>query len=133
MGKKRAETVAMKVFMANRVRTHAFIRIFDQTGGPGHPSNDRKELLRGAVVFAVGSLDSYLHELVLEVVPQHGPTSPDLADALRSLAKEDRSLSLRVALAKDADKARDEFRLALDDWLSRKSFQGPEAVTRAAS
>lgn len=133
MPKKHARTEAMNVFMTNRVRTHAFLRIFDQTGGPGQPSNDRKELLRGAVVFAVGSLDSYLHDLVLEVVPEFGPKSPDLSEALRSIAKEDPSLALRAALAGKPDGARQEFRNALDDWLSKKSFQGPEALVRAAS
>jgi hypothetical protein len=84
-------------------------------------------------VFAVGSLDSYLHDLVLEIVPRFGPKSSDLSEALRALAKEDPSLALRVALAADPAKAQEEFKEALDEWLSKKSFQGPEAVVRAAS
>jgi hypothetical protein len=133
MSRKKVQTAAMKVFKVNRTRTLAFLRIFDQTGGQGHPSNDRKELLRGAVVFAIGSLDSYLHDLVLEIVPEHGPSSAELAEALRAIAKEDPSLALRVALAGDLETARAQFSGALDEWLSKKSFHGPEAVVRASS
>ncbi len=43
------------VFRNNLARAHAFLPLFDETGGVGQPSNDRKELLRGAVVFAVGA------------------------------------------------------------------------------
>ncbi len=128
---RRTECVAYRVFKKNLTRSRAFIRVFDAQGGPGQPSNDRKELLRGAVVFAVGSLDAFLHDAVLEVVPRHGVHSPELADALKAIAKEDPSLPLRVALKRSQAEAIEEFRAALDAWLSTKSFQGPEAVVRA--
>lgn len=128
---RRTECDAYKVFKKNLTRSRAFIRVFEAQGGPGQPSNDRKELLRGAVVFAVGSLDAFLHDVVLEIVPKHGATSPELADALKAIAREDPSLALRVALKRNQAEAADEFRAALDAWLSTKSFQGPEAVVRA--
>lgn len=128
-------TRSFAVFRTNLSRSRAFIRLFDGPGGraPGQPSNDEKELLRGAVVFAVGALDAYLHELILEVVPEHGGDRNELTDALRAIAREDPALSLRVALAPDAAARTREFRSALDMWLAAKSFQGAAAVTRALS
>ncbi len=83
------------------------------------------------MVFAIGALDAFLHDLVLEIVPAFGPNSQDLTASMREIAKQDPSLALRVALKPDA--ARQEFQAALDEWLSARSFQGPEAVVRAAS
>jgi hypothetical protein len=96
----------------------------------GAPSVDERELPRGAVEFAIGALDAFLHDLTLEIVPQFGPSSPELAASLREIAKQDPSLALLVALR--PDEGREEFKRALDDWLSVKSFYGPEAVVRAA-
>jgi hypothetical protein len=64
---KRSE--AFGVFEANRERSRAFLRIFDKDRKVGQPSNDEKELLRGSLVFAVGALDAYLSDLILEIVP----------------------------------------------------------------
>jgi hypothetical protein len=87
------------VFETNLERSRAFLRIFDKDRGVGQPSNDEKELLRGSLVFAVGALDAYLSDLILEIIPAHGPKSPQLSDALREIARADPGLSLRVALA----------------------------------
>jgi hypothetical protein len=121
---------AYRVFRKNLDRAAAFIRLH-ATRGMGAPTTDERELPRGAVVFAIGALDAFLHDLTLEIVPQFGPTSPELATSLKEIAKQDPSLALRVAL-KPAGEGREEFRQALDDWLSLKSFYGPEAVARAA-
>jgi hypothetical protein len=107
--------------------------MFDLTGGPGQPSNDRKELLRGAVVFAIGALDAFLHDLILELVPKFGQSSKELGEALKQIAREDPSLALRTSLAGTPEAAEEAFRDALDDWLTTKSFQGPEAVMRATA
>jgi hypothetical protein len=106
------------------------LRLFDIDRGVGQPTNDEKELLRGAVVFAIGALDAFLHELVLEIVPQFGGNRAALSEALRAIAKEDPSLSLRLALVPQAQ-AREEFRKALDEWLEKKSFQGVSRVSSA--
>ncbi len=133
--KKRTACDAYKVFKINRNRAEAFVRIFDAPGGTprrqGQPSNDEKELLRGAVVFAVGALDAFLHELILEIVPRFGGDRTRLNDALKQIAKDDPALALRVSLARDGEEKRCEFRDALDGWLSEKSFQGSAAVERA--
>jgi hypothetical protein len=127
------QTQAHVVFVANLDRARAFLRIFDKDRGVGQPSNDEKELLRGSLVFAVGALDAYLSELVLEIVPEHGPKSKQLTEGLKAIARSDPSLSLRVALAGTEADRKAEFRSALDEWLATKSFQGPEKVMAALS
>lgn len=118
------KTEAFHVFEANLERSRAFLRIFDKDRSVGQPSNDEKELLRGSLVFAVGALDAYLSDLVLEIVPKHAPSSSNLTDALKAIAKTDPGLSLRVALVKNDDDREAEFRAALDEFLAAKSFQG---------
>jgi hypothetical protein len=125
------QTSAFEVFQTNLDRSRAFRRIFDKDRGVGQPSNDEKELLRGSLVFAVGALDAYLSDLILEVVPEHGPKSAHMGDALKAIARADPGLSLRVALAASVSDSRDEFRAALAEWLASKSFHGPEKVIQA--
>lgn len=137
MPKKRIRCEAYSAFLVNMNRSVAFLRMFDQPGGVargvGQPSSDEKELLRGAVVFAVGALDAFLHELILEIVPRFGGAQVALSEALKQIAKDDPALALRMNLERhEADKRR-AFAGALDVWLSQKSFQGPEAVMRALS
>ena len=131
MTRRAKQTDAFGVFEVNLERSRAFLRIFDKDRKRGQPSRDEKELLRGSLVFAVGALDAYLSDLILEIVPRYGPKSPQLADALRAIAKTDPGLSLRVALANSDDDRRYEFRSALDDWLATKSFHGPAKVASA--
>ena len=122
-------------FETNISRTAAFLRIFDRPNGRprtrGRPTDNEKELLRATVVFAVATLDAYLHDLVLEQVPRRGIQSGEMREALKTIAKDDPSLALRVALTDDKSQRLDEFRAALDSWLSSKAFHGPEAVIRA--
>jgi hypothetical protein len=125
------ETNAFRVFETNLDRSRAFLRIFDKDRKVGQPSNDEKELLRGSLVFAVGALDAYLSDLILEVVPEYGPKSAHMSEALKAIARADPGLSLRVALAASTSESRDEFRTALADWLASKSFHGPEKVIQA--
>lgn len=131
-GRRPSSTQSLKTFKKNINRANAFIRIFVGPDGrvPGQPSNDEKELLRGAVVFAVGALDAYLHDLVIEIVPKHGASST-LREGLKSIAKTDPGLALRVALAKTSAEAVDTFGEALGQWLDNTSFHGSEAVVRA--
>jgi hypothetical protein len=129
--KSKQETNAFRVFETNLDRSRAFLRIFEKDRKVDQPSNDEKELLRGSLVFAVGALDAYLSDLILEVVPEHGPRSAHLSDALKAIARADPGLSLRVALATSPSESRDEFRTALADRLASKSFHGPEKVIQA--
>jgi hypothetical protein len=131
MPRGRKKTDAFRVFEVNLDRSRAFLRIFDKDRGAGQPTNDEKELLRGSLVFAVGALDAYLSDLILEIVPKYAPRSSQLSDALKAIAKSDPGLSLRVALAGSAADRQAEFRAALDDWLATKSFHGPAKVAAA--
>jgi hypothetical protein len=125
------KTDAFRVFEVNLDRSRAFLRMFDKDRGVGQPTNDEKELLRGSLVFAVGALDAYLSDLIMEIVPKYAPRSSQLSDALKAIAKSDPGLSLRVALAQsDADRW-EEFGAALEDWLATKSFHGPAKVAAA--
>ncbi len=129
------KTEAYKVFAVNLERSRAFLRIFDNEPGGGRqrgqPSSDEKELLRGSLVFAVGALDAYLSDLILQIVPAYAPKSAMLTTALKGIAKSDPGLALRVAI-RPADRDRqEEFRAALSEWLEDKSFQGPEKVQAA--
>lgn len=129
--KKLKRTEAVVVFEANLDRSRAFLRIFDADRAAGRPTKDENELLRGAIVFAVGAFDAYLSDLILEVVPKYGARSTQLATALRAIAKNDPGLSLRVALAPTDSDRRHEFTEALGDWLSTKTFHGPDKVDDA--
>lgn len=120
-------------FRKNLERARAFLRIFDIDRTSGRPSRDENELLRGAVVFAIGALDAFLHDLVLEIVPRFGGDRGAVRDALRVIAKDDPGLALRMQLAPDSTSRTDEFRAALNDWLESKSFQGPQRVVTALS
>lgn len=131
------KTEAYKVFEANLERSRAFLRIFDNKRGGGRnrgqPSSDEKELLRGSLVFAVGALDAYLSDLILEIVPAYTPNSQSLKTALKEIAKSDPGLALRVTLCPSDRDRRAEFQTALSDWLESKSFQGAEKVMNALS
>jgi hypothetical protein len=70
-GPKRTDSC--RIFETNLERSRAFLRIFDTDRRPGRPTSDEKELLRGSLVFAVGALDAYLSDLILEVVPKYSP------------------------------------------------------------
>lgn len=129
-------TNAYRVFRTNIARAQAFLRIFDkltEARGRGQPANDEKELLRGSLVFAIGALDAYLSDVVLEVVPEFNTRSRQLGDALKAIAKTDPGLSLRIALIDDPAERKGEFRTALGEWLETKSFHGPEKVQAALS
>lgn len=128
---QRQKCDAYKVFEANAERAHAFVRLFDVDRTRGRPSRDENELLRGSVVFAIGALDAFLHDLVLEIVPRFGGDRVAVRDALRVIGKDDPGLALRMQLAPDTASRTDEFRSALEDWLETKSFQGPKRVAAA--
>lgn len=119
------------VFEKNLKRSRAFITIFGEENRPaGAPSNDERELLRGALVFAIGALDNFIHELILEIVPKFGGDKGAMKQPLAAIAKSDPSLALRVALA-TADDAEQEFRDALDTWLEAQSFHGVAKILSA--
>lgn len=124
-------TESVKVFKTNLERSRAFLRIFDKDRKQGQPTNDEKELLRGCLVFAVGALDAYLSDLILEIVPEYAVKSKSLDDALNQIAKTNPGMILRLTLTQESTDRRTEFKAALGEWLENKSFQGPEKVVVA--
>ncbi|QUF06337.1 hypothetical protein KCV87_09915 [Actinosynnema pretiosum subsp. pretiosum] len=130
------KTDSFTVFEKNIERARAFLRIFGKGSEgrkQGRPSSDETELLRGSLVFAVGALDAYLSDLILEIVPKYAPKNEKVQDAMASIAKSDPGIVLRVALAKDDESRIREFRNALEIWLESKSFHGPRKVVEALS
>lgn len=62
-------TTAHRALTKNLTRATHFLDLHEGTQqGPGTPDNKRRELPRGAVVFAVGALDAYLSEVPAEVM-----------------------------------------------------------------
>ena len=130
-GGKRVKCEAFKVFEKNMKRSRAFIKIFgEENRSAGAPTNDERELLRGAVVFSIGALDNFIHELILELVPKFGGNKGAMRQPLTAIAKSDPGLALRVALAPPGE-AETEFRDSLDAWLESQSFHGVAKIVNA--
>ncbi|MEV8177210.1 hypothetical protein AB0O99_04080 [Cellulosimicrobium funkei] len=124
---------SFKIFEKNNRRASVLIDAFTLARTAGRPKEDERALLQGAVVFAIGALDNYIHELILEVVTTFGGNGAALHEPFRALVKDDPAIALRVALAgSDADR-RAELRSALERWLDSRSFHGVQAVIQGLS
>jgi hypothetical protein len=133
-GPKKQKCDSYVVFEVNLNRSRAFIRVFgEEDRKPGGPTNDERELLRGSVVFAIGALDNFVHELILELVPQFGGSNDALRGPLQNITKADPALALRVALAPTPARAQEEFRVALDGWLESQTFHGVKRILDGAA
>lgn len=88
-------TASWRVSGRNLNRARILLEFYDNdTRGRSGATAAASELLRSAVVFAVGALDAYLHDLILEIIPRHTSTpSPAMQDGLREIAKKDPSLA----------------------------------------
>jgi hypothetical protein len=133
-GAKRLKTDAFKVFETNVNRARAFIRVFDgeATRNQGAPTRDERELLRGALVFAIGALDNLMTEMILELVPKFGGNSEAMRQPLNEIGKAEPALALRLAMTTRAN-AQEEFRTALGNWLDTKTFHGVAKVMTGLS
>ncbi|MGL4339387.1 MAG: HEPN domain-containing protein [Rhodoglobus sp.] len=129
-GPKKKKCESFIAFEKNIKRSESFIAIFDSDRPQGRPKTEHDDLLRGAVVFAIGALDHFIHELILEIVPRFGGNASAMKDALAAISRSDPGLALRVAIAKE-DRAQKEFRGALEQWLESKSFQGVAKIIEA--
>ena len=83
-----------KTFDKNIARAGAFLRLFDLDRTQGRPSADDNELLRAAVLFAVGALDSMLSDLILEIIPRFGGDSK--AKSVQIMRRYDRTSGLWI-------------------------------------
>ncbi len=121
---------SFKVFEKNNQRASVLIDVFAEGRGVGRPKDNDRTLLQGAVVFAIGALDNFIHELILEIVPTFGGDRAAMHEPLKALVKDDPAIALRVALAGSDEERRDELRFALERWLDTKSFHGVSAVVQ---
>jgi hypothetical protein len=129
-------TEAKKAFDVNIKRASYFLDIHEETQlGVGAPSRARRELPRGAVVFAVGALDAYLSDVSAEVMVtrlQSDPAGGDLRDLLRQVQKEVPTLSLEVALLPTREERITHIHDAiLEHFRTNVSNHGSKAVSAA--
>ena len=98
-------TTAKRIFDTNIVRASYFLDIHERTQeGVGAPSRARRELPRGAVVFAVGALDAFISELSAEVMVRQLEAAmplPEQREILRRMQSELPTLALETALIPD--------------------------------
>jgi RiboL-PSP-HEPN len=122
-------TATVRVFIKNVRRAQVLVDFFDEhTEGRQQPTKAAAELLRSALVFAVGALDTYLHDLILEIVPGRAPHSPRLAEELKGIAKRDPTLAFRLTRIDDDIARRLAFREALDKSLGTETFLNPRKL-----
>jgi len=129
-------TKAKKAFDINIRRASYFLDIHQETQiGAGAPTLARRELPRGAVVFAVGALDAYLSDVSADVVVtglRSEPARQDLREVLRQVQKEIPTLSLEVALLpREADRVTHIQNAVLDHFRTNVSGHGVKAVSAA--
>jgi hypothetical protein len=118
-------TDAKKTFDVNIQRATYFLDIHEQTQpGVGAPTNARRELPRGAVVFAVGALDAYLSEVSAEIIvgrlkKAEAPTA--YRDVLRQVNRDVPTLPLEVALLPTKDSREQRVRDAITEYFFTKA------------
>lgn len=129
-------TKAKKTFDINIRRASYFLDIHEQTQtGAGAPTLARRELPRGAVVFAVGALDAYLSDVSADVIVsglRSQPGGSDLREVLRQVQKEVPTLSLEVALLpSEVDRVNHIQNAILDHFRRNVSGHGAKALSVA--
>ena len=127
-------TESYKRLRANVARGQTLLhQFFDQPGGVprarGRPRTHELELLRSVLVLAVGALDAYLSDLVVENFPSLAGSGD--RDVFRRLEKARPGLALRLAFL-DAKQRDAELVAALDAEFSGDSMHGSKAVMRVA-
>jgi hypothetical protein len=116
-------------FETNINRAEALIRIFARGRKRGRPRLEDTQLTRSSLVFSVGALDAYLHDLVLEVVANHVPHSEDLDRTIKEM--EPHNMVQTMIRAASHDAAREHFRTRLDEHFDDKSFMDVAGLQRA--
>jgi hypothetical protein len=129
-------TTAHLALTKNLRRATYFLDLHEGTQeGPGTPDSKRRELPRGAVVFAVGALDAYLSEVSAEVMlAQFEKASlPGAAkDVLRDVLRQSPTLALEAALAGvGVDRKKIVSDAITDHFYNQVSNHGSKAVGAA--
>lgn len=125
---------AKLAFDLNIQRAAYFLDIHEATqSGPGAPKLPRRELPRGAIVFAVGAIDAYLSELSAEVLVRQletAPASQDKREVLKRVANELPTLSIELALLATQQERLNRLRESVVEYFSNQiSNHGSKAVS----
>lgn len=130
-------TNACKAFRVNIQRASYFLDIHEEVQGAGAPPLPYRELPRGAVVFAVGALDTYLSEVSAEVMVsdfQKTQASSDARDTLKRISSDLPSLSLEVAvLSSQKERIQHVQDSIVDHFQNKVSMHGAKAVSSTAT
>lgn len=116
-------------FEVNINRAEALIRVFERGRRRGRPLREDTELNRSALVFAIGALDAYLHDLVLRVVADFVPNNDAVLRTLKDMQPHEMVASM--ARAASLDDARSHLRAKLDKHFDDKSFMDVAGLQRA--
>lgn len=120
-------TQAKSAFDKNILRARYFLDIHEATqSGAGAPTKPRRELPRGAIVFAVGAIDAYLCEVSAEVLVEQileTPAGTGLREILTRVQKEVPVLALEVALLKTHKLRIERIRSSIVEWFQMHTSQ----------
>ena len=99
MASQKKLTESFKRLRKNLNRAETLLKkFFDQPGGMprrrGQPQAHEQELLRSVLVLAIGALDAFLSELLVELMPRIAEESTDAA-VFERIAKDNPGLILR--------------------------------------
>jgi hypothetical protein len=125
------QTKAYRRLVKNLSRGEVLLgQFFDRPGGkarpPGQPKAHEQELLRSVLVLAVGALDSYLSDLLIEFLPKLA--SQGAAEKVFDrLARENPGLVLRSVYV-GGDAAREALTTAVEAQFEAKVMHGSQAV-----
>lgn len=127
-------TTALTAARRNLERATFFLDIHQGTQqGPGTPDNKRRELPRGAVVFAIGALDAYLSEVAAEVMVaqfEHGHATGDSRKILEAIQRTTPTLAIELAVAQpQVDRVAVLRRAIVDHFYDQVSNHGAKAVS----
>lgn len=127
-------TIALKAAKRNIVRATYFLEIHEGTqDGPGTPSKQRRELPRGAVVFALGACDAYLSEVAAEVMVaqfERGRGVGKSGDVLKKVQQAVPTLAIRLAVADpDVDRSALLREAIVNHFYNEVSNHGAKAVS----
>jgi hypothetical protein len=127
-------TSALTAAKRNLERATYFLDIHEGTqAGPGTPNNKRRELPRGAVVFAIGALDAYLSEVAAEVMVaqfEHGQAAGDARKTLEAIQRAVPTLAIQLAVAGPEVNRVEVLRGAIvDHFYDQVSNHGSKAVS----
>jgi len=107
-------------------------KFFDRPGGKvrsvGKPKAHEQELLRAVLVLTIGSLDAFLSELLVELLPGMARVSPEAA-VFDRVAKENPGLVLRAMYLGGIEEALSE---AIEAHFQAKTMHGAKAVRQVS-